>query len=71
MIDVAPATGELAERLTVPAGGPVVFVHGLWLHADSWNPWIDRFREAGYSPIAPGWHRSSSATPRTGRGPSR
>ena len=55
MIDVAPATGELAERLTVPAGGPVVFVHGLWLHADSWNPWIDRFREAGYSPIAPGW----------------
>jgi alpha-beta hydrolase superfamily lysophospholipase len=33
----------------------VVFIHGLWLHATSWNPWIDRFREAGYNPIAPGW----------------
>ncbi|HKN44820.1 MAG TPA: alpha/beta fold hydrolase, partial [Propionibacteriaceae bacterium] len=34
---------------------PVVFVHGLWLHATSWNPWIELFREAGYAPIAPGW----------------
>jgi non-heme chloroperoxidase len=37
------------------AGTPVVFVHGLWLHADSWGPWVDRFREAGYEPSAPGW----------------
>jgi pimeloyl-ACP methyl ester carboxylesterase len=34
---------------------PVVFVHGLWLHATSWNDWVDLFREAGYAPIAPGW----------------
>ena len=34
---------------------PVVFVHGLWLHATSWGPWLDLFREAGYDPIAPGW----------------
>ncbi len=39
----------------VVAGTPVVFVHGLWLHADSWNAWVDLFREAGYTPIAPGW----------------
>src|SRR5690349_20592252 len=38
-----------------PAGTPVVFVHGLWLHADSWSPWVERFREAGYAPHAPGW----------------
>jgi alpha-beta hydrolase superfamily lysophospholipase len=37
------------------AGTPVVFVHGLWLHADSWGAWVDRFREAGYAPTAPGW----------------
>jgi non-heme chloroperoxidase len=37
------------------AGTPVVFVHGLWLHADSWGPWVDRFRQAGYEPSAPGW----------------
>ena len=30
-----------------PAGTPVVFVHGLWLHASSWEPWLDRFRQAG------------------------
>jgi pimeloyl-ACP methyl ester carboxylesterase len=34
---------------------PVVFVHGLWLHASSWDPWLDLFREAGYAPVAPGW----------------
>jgi pimeloyl-ACP methyl ester carboxylesterase len=34
---------------------PVVFIHGLWLHASSWDPWIDRFAEEGYAPVAPGW----------------
>jgi alpha-beta hydrolase superfamily lysophospholipase len=34
---------------------PAVFIHGLWLHATSWNPWLDKFRAAGYDPIAPGW----------------
>lgn len=34
---------------------PVLFIHGLWLHATSWEPWIARFREHGYNPTAPGW----------------
>ncbi len=34
---------------------PVVFIHGLWLHATSWGPWVDLFKEAGYEPTAPGW----------------
>jgi pimeloyl-ACP methyl ester carboxylesterase len=34
---------------------PVVFIHGLWLHASSWQPWVDLFRDQGYDPIAPGW----------------
>jgi len=37
------------------AGTPVVFVHGLWLHADSWGPWAEKFRSAGYVPSSPGW----------------
>lgn len=37
------------------AGGPVVFVHGLWLHASSWGSWMELFRESGYEPVAPGW----------------
>jgi pimeloyl-ACP methyl ester carboxylesterase len=38
-----------------PSNTPVVFIHGLWLHASSWTPWVERFTEAGYAPIAPGW----------------
>jgi pimeloyl-ACP methyl ester carboxylesterase len=34
---------------------PVIFIHGLWLHAASWEPWVKLFGEAGYAPLAPGW----------------
>lgn len=34
---------------------PVVFIHGLWLHATSWRPWTELFEEAGYEATAPGW----------------
>jgi pimeloyl-ACP methyl ester carboxylesterase len=34
---------------------PVVFIHDLWLHPASWQPWVDRFLQAGYAPVAPGW----------------
>ena len=33
----------------------VLFIHGLWLHASSWQPWIELFTEAGYQASAPGW----------------
>ena len=36
-------------------GHPVLFIHGLWLHASSWNPWLDAFAEVGFEPTAPGW----------------
>jgi len=34
---------------------PVVFVHGLWLLPASWDRWRERFEEAGYTTLAPGW----------------
>lgn len=34
---------------------PVVFLHGMWLHASSWQPWLDLAAEHGYAPLAPGW----------------
>ena len=37
------------------ASTPVVFIHGLWLHATSWDPWVELFGDAGYAPLAPGW----------------
>ncbi|MDM7832604.1 alpha/beta hydrolase [Cellulomonas edaphi] len=42
------------------ASRPVVFIHGLWLHASSWQPWVDLFREHGYDPVAPGWPREAA-----------
>ena len=50
---------------------PVVFVHGLWLHADSWGAWVDLFRQAGYAPTAPGWPGDSSTVEETRREPER
>ena len=34
---------------------PVVLIHGLWLHASSWGPWLEMLCDVGYDPIAPGW----------------
>lgn len=34
---------------------PVIFIHGLWIHASAWQPWMDLFTERGYAVSAPGW----------------
>jgi non-heme chloroperoxidase len=44
-IDSANASGRV----------PVVFVHGLWLLASSWDPWRTHFEDEGYTTLAPGW----------------
>lgn len=46
---------------------PIVFVHGLWLHAESWNPWIDFFQEQGYHAVAVSWPGDSESTEATRR----
>jgi pimeloyl-ACP methyl ester carboxylesterase len=48
---------------------PVVFVHGLWLHAESWKNWIDFFREHGYDASAASWPGDSDTTEATRREP--
>jgi pimeloyl-ACP methyl ester carboxylesterase len=53
------------------AGGPVVFVHGLWLHASSWGSWADLFRESGYEPLMPGWPGDSDTAEETRNNPER
>lgn len=58
----ASATVRIVQ--TVPPGAkepvhtapmPAIFIHGLWLHATSWQPWLDYFADAGYDARAPGW----------------
>ena len=51
------------------AGTPVVFVHGLWLHADSWGAWVDRFKGMGYEALAPGWPGDGATVGETNRQP--
>jgi pimeloyl-ACP methyl ester carboxylesterase len=46
---------EEIERANASGRTPVVFVHGLWLLASSWDRWATVFEEAGYSALSPGW----------------
>jgi non-heme chloroperoxidase len=48
---------EAAEVARANESGlrPVVFVHGLWLLASSWDNWKAFFEENGYVGVAPGW----------------
>lgn len=33
----------------------VVFIHGLWIHASSWQQWMELFKQRGYKTLSPGW----------------
>jgi pimeloyl-ACP methyl ester carboxylesterase len=48
---------ELQEILEANRSGAqaVVFVHGLWLLAGSWDHWRTHFEDAGFVTLAPGW----------------
>ena len=61
------------ERANATGRQPVVFVHGLWLLAGSWDRWAGVFEEAGYTALAPGWPddpetvEEANANPRSSR----
>ena len=46
---------EEIDRANSSGKTPVVFIHGLWLLASSWDRWAALFEEAGYIAVAPGW----------------
>jgi pimeloyl-ACP methyl ester carboxylesterase len=48
---------------------PVVFVHGLWLHAESWKPWVELFRQKGYEASAVSWPGDGPTTEATRKNP--
>ena len=49
---------------------PIVFVHGLWLHAESWNNWLEFFRGNGYEASAASWPGDRPTTEATRQNPS-
>ena len=50
---------------------PVVFIHGLWLHATGWTNWLEQFESAGYEPVAPGYPGDGASVPETRAHPDR
>jgi pimeloyl-ACP methyl ester carboxylesterase len=46
---------QQVERANRTGLQPVVFVHGLWLLASSWDRWAAVFQEAGFVALTPGW----------------
>jgi non-heme chloroperoxidase len=60
---VTDRSGELVPPSTEPR--PVVFIHGLWVHASAWEPWQDLFSHIGYQVHAPGWVGDSATAAQT------
>ena len=55
MAPLSEREAEQVEHANMSARVPVVFIHGLWLLASSWDRWAELFDQAGYAPIAPAW----------------
>jgi alpha-beta hydrolase superfamily lysophospholipase len=54
---------------TPAAHPPIVFVHGLWLHAESWQNWVNYFRAHGYAAGAASWPGDAPTTAATRANP--
>ena len=61
---------EVPEGTDGPTPKPVVFIHGLWLHAESWKPWVDYFNKNGYAASAVNWPGDGHNTGATRENPS-
>lgn len=74
MSSTAPSAELQAVESANRSGRPVVvFVHGMFVHASSWQHWRTLFEGAGYATIAPGWpgEAESVAAARAEGGPTR
>lgn len=55
MTNLTPHEQQEIDRANTSGLQPVVFVHGLYLLASSWDNWHAFFKERGYTTLAPGW----------------
>jgi non-heme chloroperoxidase len=55
MASITDHEAEQIARANATGRTPVVFIHGLWLLASSWERWAALFEEAGYAAVMPGW----------------
>lgn len=52
---ISDAERELVDKANASGRQPVVFIHGLWLLASSWDRWVGFFDDAGYVGVTPSW----------------
>ena len=78
MMPTLPLTGTTAitdrearqvQRANATGQQPVMFVHGLWLLASSWDRWAAVFEEAGYVTLTPGWPDDPETVPAANASP--
>jgi len=50
--------------------GTIVFIHGLWIHASSWQPWMDFFNQHSYATLNPPWPGDSPSVSESRNNPS-
>jgi pimeloyl-ACP methyl ester carboxylesterase len=60
---------EQIDRANASGLQPVVFVHGLWLLANSWDNWRSLFEAQGYTTLAPGWPDDPETTQEANQDP--
>lgn len=61
--DVAELTGGSIRYRDIGSGPPVVFVHGLLVHADLWRHVVPRIAAAGHRCLSPDWPLGSHSIP--------
>ncbi len=52
------------------ANKAVLFIHGLWIHSNAWEPWVEPYAAAGYDTYAPGWPGDAADVEQTRANPS-
>ena len=55
MTSITQREAQQVERANASGRAAVVFIHGLWLLAGSWDRWANLFEEAGYAAVTPAW----------------
>jgi non-heme chloroperoxidase len=55
MSTITPREAAEVQRINSSGKQPVVFVHGLWLLAGSWDGWTSHFEDRGYAAMAVDW----------------